>query len=398
MPNHIGIWLSDTCTTDTVLTAIKTGQINLDNNNHIALEVTQISPKGFASYLNQAHRFGSSVFSLHANTELIQHSSGEQKKLYLDYILAQNPAVLLLDRPFDYLDTASVAWYQNKIIQLAKHCQIIQLLYRQHEQLPFIHKTVNFGTKKEPTAMVWNQIPLPLQSLLPPSGPLIQLQNVQVQYQNKPILNNINWTIRPGDYWLLCGQNGAGKSTLLSMILGDNPKAYGQDITLFGQKKGSGQSVWELKKLIGYFNPNMVQLFERMTTALHMVTAGIHDSIGLYTLPSERQLRVAQQWLALIGMAPLAKTYFHRLSEGQQRLLLLARAMIKHPPLLLLDEPCTSLDDENTAKITSLINHFATNSSSTVVFVSHRLEPGLQPRQIFELRPGPLGATGGIRL
>jgi molybdate transport system ATP-binding protein len=172
----------------------------------------------------------------------------------------------------------------------------------------------------------------------------------------------------------------------LSMITGDNPKGYGQDLTLFGRKKGSGESIWEIKEKIGYITPSMTDLFSSRHTLEQMIISGFYDSIGLYVQPSDLQLKTAQLWLQMIGMEHLGNKLFCLLSSGQQRMALIVRAMVKHPPLLILDEALAGLDEENTLLSVALINKIASESDSTIIYVSHQKEEGLNPKNIFELK------------
>ncbi|WKX74833.1 ABC transporter ATP-binding protein [Zobellia laminariae] len=159
------------------------------------------------------------------------------------------------------------------------------------------------------------------------------------------------------------------------MITGENPKGYGQELYIFGRKKGTGESVWEIKKRIGYFTPSMTDKFTGYHSVSHMIISGFYDSVGLYINPTEAQLRLAKEWLTLIGLWDMKDALFHDLSMGQKRLIMCARAMIKHPPLLILDEPTAGLDDDSAALFVALVNKFATQSNTTVIFVSHRKEP-----------------------
>jgi molybdate transport system ATP-binding protein len=227
-------------------------------------------------------------------------------------------------------------------------------------------------------------------------NPLVQFINVTVQYEGRTIVDNISWQINAGEFWHLIGPNGAGKTTMLSLITGDNPKGYGQDLILFGKRKGSGESVWSVKQKIGYFTSAMTDLFSRLSTAEEMVLSGFFDSVGLYIKPSGRQIKVADEWLALIGLLPLKKKHFYRLSPGQQRMVLIVRAMVKHPPLLILDEPTAGVDESNVAIITALINKMAAESKTAILYVSHREEEELNPTYRFLLTPGPGGSTGEV--
>jgi molybdate transport system ATP-binding protein len=218
--------------------------------------------------------------------------------------------------------------------------------------------------------------------------------NVSVQFDGRPILQNISWEINAGEFWQLSGPNGSGKSTLLSMIIGDSAKGYGQNLELFGKRKGSGESVWDIKKMIGYFTPKMSSQFERQDSIEQMIVSGFFDSVGLYIQPSDRQLIIAQQWLKVIGMEKNKNQPFRLLSDGKQRMVLVARAMVKHPPLLILDEPCSGLDDDMAAKFTALIAMIAAETNTAIIYVSHKEEEGLLPEKVFQLIPAFDGSTG----
>jgi len=223
------------------------------------------------------------------------------------------------------------------------------------------------------------------------------LNDVSVSYDGRQILNKISWTINASEFWQIVGPNGSGKSTILSLITGDNPKGYGQDLILFGRKKGSGETVWDIKQNIGYFTSTMTQFFSRMDSIEKMVISGFFDSVGLYIIPSELQVKTAHDWLKIIGLYEDRNKPFCFLPLGRQRIILVARAMVKHPPLLILDEPTSGLDDTNVAIFTALINKIAAESTSAILYVSHRAEKGLTPQYVYELIPGNNGSEGRIR-
>ena len=226
---------------------------------------------------------------------------------------------------------------------------------------------------------------------------LLEFRNVSVSYGEKPILKSINWTIKKGEFWELSGPNGSGKTTLLTMLTGDNPKAYGQDIMLFGRKKGSGESVWDIKEKIGYLTPAMVDLFKRRHTVEQMLISGMVDSIGLYKKPTTFELNLSKQWLQVVGLKHLARTPFIKLSQVQQRMVLILRAMVKHPPVLILDEPSNGLDDAAASMLVHLINKVADESDTAIIYVSHRKEPGLKAHKHYLLMPGRDGSTGKVK-
>jgi molybdate transport system ATP-binding protein len=178
------------------------------------------------------------------------------------------------------------------------------------------------------------------------------------------------------------------------MINGDNTKAYRQNITLFGYKKGTGETVWDIKKHIGYFSQSIMRFFERYDSGENMIAGGMADTIGLYQKPSDMVMQLAKEWLQVLGLKDQHTKHFVHFSPGHQRMILIARAMIKHPPLLILDEPTAGLNEADAALIVSLINKIAAETNTAVIFVSHRNEQGLQPAFIFELFPGSNGSVG----
>ncbi len=334
-------------------------------------------------------------------------SSGERKKALLHFILTENPDFILLDNPFDNLDRETQAQLQAQLAKISRDVSIVQLISRKTDLLPFIDHFLRLDGKKlvgieqgmipaKPRTGVRlkGKIPPPLRPMDVEGEILIDLQDINVSYGDKPILKNIHWTIKKGEFWELRGNNGSGKTTILSMITGENPKGYGQKLYIFGRKKGSGESVWDIKKKIGYFTPAMTDKFTGYHSVEHMMISGLNDSIGLYVRPTEVQLRLAKEWLQLIYLWEIKDCLFHDLSMGQKRLVMCARAMIKHPPLLILDEPTAGLDDASSTLFVALVNQFAQESGTTIIFVSHRDEPGLEPDYIYELNMTDSGSMG----
>jgi molybdate transport system ATP-binding protein len=335
-------------------------------------------------------------------------SSGERKKALLNYLLTTEPDFLVLDNPFDNLDIDSQKHMKRVLNNISDHISIIQLISRSGDLLPFITNYYRLELT-ELISIISPSTSIPkkndfLKRDIPPAldcftysyEHLIKFKDVSVRYEEKSILKNINWKIKSGEFWELTGKNGSGKTTLLSMITGDNPKGYGQDIFLFGMQKGSGESVWDIKKNIGYFTPAMVDRFRGYHSLENMLISGLLDSIGLYVKPSEAQLRVAKEWLALIDMADKKDCYFHDLSLGQQRLIMCVRAMIKHPLLLILDEPTAGLDDASAALVVALVNKMAAESQTTLIYVSHRKEPDLKAHFVYQLALTEGGSIGTV--
>lgn len=378
----------------------------LQNQNGLLFSTNEI-----ARFIEEESRHDQKILSKDRPQSLQSMSSGERKKALFSYLLSQNPDYLIMDNAFDNLDAKTREYFTQAIHGLKSSMSIVQVLSRKSDLLPFIDRYATWHQDKlswhvkipatadgyENERKYFNQpLPSPSEQVVNKHPNLVELRNVSVSYGDKPILNKINWKIKPGDFWELKGANGSGKTTLLSLITGDNPKGYGQDLTLFGHTKGSGESVWDIKKQIGYITPALTDRFRGYHTLENMLISGLVDSIGLYIQPTDEQKKLAISWLILLGMHDKRDTYFHDLSKGQQRLVMCARAMIKQPLLLILDEPTADLDDSSAASVVELVNKLGEESATAIVFVSHRKEPGLYPKSVMELRPSLQGSVGNI--
>lgn len=341
------------------------------------------------AYLDEEYRHGNSILTKDGDL-LKTKSSGERKRLLLAYQLAQNPDFLILDNPFDALDVQRVASLKTELQELAKSTVLIQLFRRSDEVLPcctvgltyqegqFVK--VDLVTEQHTSVSINHEqkLPEPLEAFKNVPDELISFRNVSVSFDEKPVLKDITWTVKRGSSWHLKGPNGAGKTTLLSMVTGDSTKGYGKELYLFGRKKGSGETVWEIKQKIGYFTSAMTERFDGMHDVQSMIISGLYDSVGLYQKPTTLEQARAEEWLALLGLKQLSRARFRTLNEVQKRLILIARAMIKHPPLLILDEPTAALNETGAALIVSLINKIAASGSTSVLYVSHKEEVGLE--------------------
>jgi molybdate transport system ATP-binding protein len=205
-------------------------------------------------------------------------------------------------------------------------------------------------------------------------APLIAMKDVSVRYGEKTILNGLNWQVAQGEHWKISGPNGAGKSTLLSLITGDNPQAYANNISLFGYQKGSGESVWQIKQHLGVVSALFHQEYRVRVTAKVAVISGLFDSVGVYRSYTPQQEQIALQWLRLLKMEAVAERPFVRLSYGEQRLVLLARALIKQPRVLILDEPCQGLDSLHRQMVLALIDYLGRQGHCQILYVTHHAE------------------------
>lgn len=402
---HLGIRIDDNLNKEAFLKHIFSGENKEELTQYNERKGALFSDLAIARIHEEERRYDKILI---AERKLATYSSGERKKIYMDYILKENPDFIVLDNPLDHLDQESRAAFTKRLEEIAKTKTLIQLANRASGFLPFIknrfelqenpfHLNLISATSKTDNS-IKKQLNLPKNGLSFSKNEveLIRLENVNVSYDGQSILKDISWTIKSDDFWQLVGPNGSGKSTLLSLINGNSTKGYGQELYLFGRKKGSGESIWEIKQKIGYFAPNMTELFQRNNTLLEMLLSGFYDSIGLYDTPSTLQRKEAAEWLKLADLLTLKNTNFNKLSPGQQRLGLILRAVVKNPPLLILDEPTEGLDDAGAQLVIDLVNMLHERSGLAIIFVSHRVEKGLEPEMIFELTSSAEGSTGEI--
>jgi molybdate transport system ATP-binding protein len=350
------------------------------------------------------------VTSINNSLGLESMSSGQQKLAVLHYLISQKPKYLILDDVYANVDKQVQSDIFNLLVNISKEIVLIQIFFRRRDLLSFLDKVAIVNDQNEVENVIEpimflsedqrvadKQIVLPqfTSTINNVNNPIVIMNSVSVGYESNLVLDNVNWLIHQGEFWQLKGPNGSGKSTLVTMISGDNPKAYGQDITLFGRKKGSGESIWDLKKQIGYFTPKMINRFQSNHTVEQMIISGFFDSVGLYQKPTDCQLRLVAEWVEILGVGFKGKL-FKQLSIGQQRMVMVARAMIKHPDLLILDEPTIEMDDSNASVFVQMINAIAAENQVAIIYVSHQDEEGLKPQRIFELVPTGNGFTGKI--
>ena len=362
-------------------------------------------------YMDEEERHDIKILTSGNDQALKTMSSGEQKKALLNYLMQQNPDFMVLVNPFDNLDVATQAKLKKQLLEISSNKILIQLVSRLDDILPntstFFKLDEDRLHQYDSADAFWNAnktesisfngtIPPPLSPVEVENTELVRFNKVSVSFDGRQVLDQIDWTIKKGEFWQLIGPNGSGKSTLLSMITGDSHKGYGQNLTIFGQKKGSGESVWDLKQHIGYYTPAITHKFRGYHTLENMIISGLHDSIGLYVQPTDSEKHLASQWLDLLNFKKRKEEHFRELTAGNKRLVMMARAMVKHPPLLILDEPTAGLDDTSANLFVALVNKIAKESETAIVFVSHRKEPKLNPEFIFELHPSEKGSMGTI--
>jgi molybdate transport system ATP-binding protein len=302
--------------------------------------------------------------------------------------LVPQPQVLILDKVFTGLDAESRKELHSIINRQALSGTTIILITDEKElpgcitHIAELHngKLVQFEARKKFVAsgtensdeLINQQLTGHLLAASPEKfNCIVKMNDVTIKYGDKIILDNINWDVAQGERWLVKGHNGAGKSTLLSLITADNPQAYSQDIQLFDKKRGTGESIWDIKKHIGYVSPELHRYFDFGVTVHNVIASGLFDTMGLFRRLNHVQEQVVGNWIMLFGMEEESDKPLYLLPAGQQRRALLARALIKNPVLLVLDEPCQGLDNHQTKQFLLLIDEICSHSKTTLIFVSH---------------------------
>ena len=309
---------------------------------------------------------------------IILLSSGELRKFVLCRALMARPKKLIIDNPFIGLDKETREQLKEVLADLSKEhdLQIVLILTKEKEVPPFITDIRCIENSEDQEHLTAHPELIPAlshqpSSLSPQPSDIVDLKNVKIQYGPRTILKDLNWTVRRGERWVLSGQNGAGKSTLLSIICCDNPQSYANDVALFGMQRGHGESIWEIKKHIGYVSPEMHRSYTRDLPVIRIIASGLKDTIGLYVQPTEEDYKICRQWMKVFGIEHLAERSFIKLSSGEQRLVLVARAFVKSPDLLILDEPLHGLDEPRSQMVKDIIDAYCEDKSKTLIMVTH---------------------------
>jgi molybdate transport system ATP-binding protein len=325
------------------------------------------------------------------NKSLIKLSNGETRRLALAEALLKNPKLLLIDMPLVGLDVQTRENFEA-ILKAIQQSGIQVIMTSTAGEVPGIidhigwisggklaivddrdsllplenkvYSSFNFPTK------VFDGLLVPVNKLLSDQT-IIEMNNVTISYGEKKLLEGVNWKVLPGEKWLVRGHNGAGKSTLISLVLGENPQAYANDITLFGRKRGSGESIWDVKRPIGFVSAELARYFPVNQTCRKVVASGFFDTMGLFRKLDKEKSDLVERWLEVFQLSHLSELRLSQVSLEEQRFCLLARAMIKSPALLILDEASQGMDEEQRIRFKATIEFFCEQTNLTLVFISH---------------------------
>ena len=348
-------------------------------------------------------------------------STGEMRKTLIARALIKAPKLLILDEPFDGLDETARRSLSESINHIMTgSVRVILVVHRLEEIVPYITHVLfikegqlfmqgpkeylltsenisqlygcplelerdnerylvsfgNDGVKPMGTAPMDGgrepNVPEIPTDILPDI--LIEMRDTTVQYHGLAVLSHLNWVMRRGENWAILGPNGSGKSTILKLILGDNLQGYANQVILFGRQKGTGETLWEIKKRIGAVSSELQVQYRKKMSAYDVIASGFYDSIGLYQYPTQDQKKTVDQWIQLLFIEDIARQPFHQLSYGQRRMILLARAMVKSPALLIVDEPCHGLDIPNRKRVLDILERIGHTQTSLLYVTNHKEE------------------------
>ncbi len=313
-------------------------------------------------------------FNIHhlLKLQLPRLSNGQFKKIIiLKQLLDNLPKVLLLDYPFEGLDLISRMELSEFLNHLASEYKI-QLIIADHEhpQLPpaITRKIVLDQATCTITSREVQMVPRQNSSSFPPSQikqdtePVLEMKDLKIQYGDQVILKNLNWKINRGERWALTGRNGSGKTTLFSLIYADHPMAYSEQVYLFGKRRGTGESIWDIKKRISYLGPEQLHFLDHSTLSLTVSE--------FLSARSESGKDYVNEMVRFFTIEYLLTRKLQDLSNGLLQLVLLISLFLSQKELLLLDEPFQFLDPVQKERVNEYLESHL-NDFVTLILITH---------------------------
>ena len=307
------------------------------------------------------------------DTSFIKLSNGQARRARIARALLAKPELLILDDPFLGVDAAGRDEIAGLLGRLVQDGLRLVLICDPGAVPRWVTDTLELGTRNPERGVKTANVSLvPGSGFRVPGSPVVELHDITVSHGGRDILADITWTVRAGERWAVLGPNGSGKTTLLSLLCGDHPQAYSNDVRLFGRRRGTGESVWDVKRPVGLVSPEFHLYFPPGLTAARAAATGFFDGVADRPTTPEQDAAV-RELFAAFGITDLAGRPFRQLSTGEQRLVLLARALVKRPPLVILDEPFQGLDRATADRCRDWLDRHL-SADQTLLFVSHHAE------------------------
>ncbi len=352
--------------------------------------------------------------------EIRQLSSGELRRIFIARALLKpgsaNEKLLVLDEPFDGLDASHRRTLGASLDALmAQNLQIILVSHRVDEIPEKITRIIALkdgrilGQGSRETmlshrhlASLYGSATDRIQAVSKKNAPIhtsphpiIDVRSATVRYGNIIVFKDLSWKVCHGEHWAISGPNGSGKTTLLRLVTGDHLQAYANEIYIFGRQRGTGESIWEIKKYFGLVSAELQRNYRKRIPALDVVRSGFFDSIGLYQTCTDTQRAIVDDWITRFKLSELMHRRYDLLSFGERKMVLIARAMVKSPAVLILDEPCQGLDPANRRNVLSLVDQIGHTTDTQILFVTHRPDEVPTCTTHWLKMPGP--STGAAR-
>jgi molybdate transport system ATP-binding protein len=321
--------------------------------------------------------------------KLTSLSNGETRRALMTHALLKSPKLLLLDNPFVGLDVASRGILHDVLQTINQSGTKVVLTTTVAEIPAFVSHILvlkagkidwqgakqdfiveNFNQKSE--EIIDEKILQAIDNeLIVPFDEVLHLRKINIKYGSVQVLKDVSWQIKVGDKWALLGPNGSGKSTLLSLITADNPQSYANDFEIFGRNRKAGMSIWDIKKQIGFVSPEMHLYADKSLSVFKIIASGLFDTAGLFQALKPADEAKINRILSLLKLHSIAHKTLLNCSTGEQRMVFLGRALVKNPPVLILDEPCQGLDENHTLAFKTIIERLCLNKNRTLIYVTH---------------------------
>ena len=317
------------------------------------------------------------------DTWTVHLSNGEQRRLLLARAILRQTPVLILDDPYAGLDEEMREALTETLAALAQEGRTLILTVRNEDEIPaFIthrlsleHRQIASQGPYKPRLRTSEKLAFKRNPPSLDTPCVLAIRALSHKPGGRELFHGLDWEVHQGERWVITGPNGSGKTTLFSLIAGDNPFAYACDITYFGKRLGPGVPLWSIRSRIASVSPEAQSVTEMTQTVEAAVFSGIFTHEGDRKVPSPAQRKLARHLLTTLGLHERLHALLGTLSAGLVRLVLIIRALVAMPDILLLDEPCLNLDITECKKLLRLITRLLDEMPQlTVLCIAHRPE------------------------
>jgi len=335
-------------------------------------------------------------FEMLLDKRIVSLSTGEGRRIILLILWFSDRRIICIDDPYAGLDPEGKLMFSHALQTLLKKKVTLlvtgveiqppgfidHVFYINNHRAEFAGKAHFFKNNYLESSLTGNKIRLKkhVHEKYDHSFRIAaEMKNITIQYDRKIIQKDFSWRINRGDKWMLTGPNGSGKSTLMSLICGDNPMAYAYELIVFDRVRGTGETIWDIKRPIGYFSSELQQFFPRSLTLFEAVLTGYSNHLVVRSDLTQDHYQQAEELIEAARITSFKMTPLYRLSFSQCRLALVCRALVKLPPVVILDEPCQGLDRQTTETVNRLVEAVCGDELNTLIYVTHQTEyvPGI---------------------